>query len=104
MPPFNHFTTKAKEVIRKAHELAIERGQNQVNSLHLMTALTLQEESIIFSGMVLSSEFLGQFTRYHLKAGDVDLVVDHPHRIGLKPFAENASVSLALKLSEVKLF
>ncbi|WP_062311141.1 ABC transporter ATP-binding protein [Polynucleobacter sinensis] len=62
------------------------------------------EESIIFSGTVLSSEFLGQFTRYHLKAGDVDLVVDHPHRIGLKPFAENASVSLALKLSEVKLF
>jgi len=38
MPPFNHFTTKAKEVIRKAHELAIERGQNHVNTLHLLTA------------------------------------------------------------------
>ena len=49
MPPFNHFTTKARDAIRKAHELAIERGQNQVNSLHLMTALLLQEESIIFS-------------------------------------------------------
>jgi ATP-dependent Clp protease ATP-binding subunit ClpB len=49
MLPFNHFTTKARDAIRKAHELAIERGQNQVNTLHLMTALVLQEESIIFS-------------------------------------------------------
>ncbi|MFO0718822.1 MAG: AAA family ATPase [Candidatus Paceibacterota bacterium] len=49
MPPFNHFTTKAKEAIRKAHELAIERGQNHVNPLHLLTALILQEESMVSS-------------------------------------------------------
>ena len=49
MPPFNHFTTKAKEVIRKAHELAIERGQNHVNTLHLLTALLIQEDSLIVS-------------------------------------------------------
>jgi ATP-dependent Clp protease ATP-binding subunit ClpB len=49
MPPFNHFTTKAKEAIRKAHELAIERGQNHVNPLHLLTALILQEESVVSS-------------------------------------------------------
>ncbi len=49
MPPFNHFTTKAKEAIRKAHELAIERGQNHVNPLHLLTALILQEESVVTS-------------------------------------------------------
>lgn len=49
MPPFNHFTTKAKEVIRKAHELAIERGVNHVNSLHLLTALLIQEDSLIIS-------------------------------------------------------
>lgn len=49
MPPFNHFTTKAKEVIRKAHELAIERGENHVNSLHLLTALLIQEDSLIVS-------------------------------------------------------
>jgi len=47
MPPFGQFTTKAKEAIRKAHELAIERGQNHVNPLHLLTALILQEESIV---------------------------------------------------------
>ena len=49
MPPFNNFTTKAKEAVRKAHELAIERGQNQVSSLHMLTALILQEESVILS-------------------------------------------------------
>jgi len=49
MPPFNHFTTKAKEVIRRAHELAIERGQNHVNPLHLLSALVIQEDSIVLS-------------------------------------------------------
>lgn len=49
MPPFKNFTTKAKEAIRKAHELAIERGQNHVSPLHLMTALIHQEESLVFS-------------------------------------------------------
>lgn len=49
MPPFKNFTTKAKEAIRKAHELAIERGQNHVSPLHLLTALIHQEESLAFS-------------------------------------------------------
>lgn len=49
MPPFANFTTKAKEAIRRAHELAIERGQNHVNPLHLMSALILQEESMVAS-------------------------------------------------------
>ena len=49
MPPFNQFTTKAKEAIRRAHELAIERGQNHVNPLHLLTALILQEDSMVVS-------------------------------------------------------
>jgi ATP-dependent Clp protease ATP-binding subunit ClpB len=49
MLPFNHYTTKAKEAIRKAHELAIERGQNHVNPMHLLAALILQEESMVIS-------------------------------------------------------
>ncbi|MGM0482636.1 MAG: ATP-dependent Clp protease ATP-binding subunit [Patescibacteria group bacterium] len=49
MPPFNQFTTKAKEAIRKAHEMAIERGQNHVNPMHLLAALVSQEESVIVS-------------------------------------------------------
>ncbi len=49
MPPFNNFTTKAKDTIKKAHELVIERGQNQVNPLHLLIALLLQDDSLILS-------------------------------------------------------
>ncbi|HTH93129.1 MAG TPA: AAA family ATPase [Candidatus Paceibacterota bacterium] len=47
MPPLNQFTTKAKEAIKRAHELAIERGQNNVNTMHLLAALLLQDESNI---------------------------------------------------------
>lgn len=49
MPPFGNFTTKAKEAIRKAHELAIERGQNHVSPLHLLASLILQDESMVLS-------------------------------------------------------
>jgi ATP-dependent Clp protease ATP-binding subunit ClpB len=49
MPPLNKFTTKAKEAIRKAHELAIERGQNHVNCFHMLASLLLQEESMVIS-------------------------------------------------------
>ena len=49
MPPFGNFTTKAKETVRKAHELAIERGQNHVNPMHLLAALVIQDESMIAS-------------------------------------------------------
>ena len=49
MPPFGNFTSKAREVIRRAHELAIERGQNHVTPLHLLAALVLQEESMVIS-------------------------------------------------------
>jgi len=47
MPDFHNFTTKAKEAIRKAHELAIERGQNHVSPIHLLTALSMQDESAV---------------------------------------------------------
>ncbi len=47
MPPLNQFTTKAKEAIKRAHELAIERGQNNVNTMHLLASLLVQEESNI---------------------------------------------------------
>lgn len=49
MPPFANFTTKAKEAIRRSHEMAIERGQNHVNPLHLLTATLMQDESIVVS-------------------------------------------------------
>lgn len=49
MLPFNNFTSKAREAIKKAHELAIERGQNQVGPIHLLVSLLIQEDSLILS-------------------------------------------------------
>lgn len=49
MPPINNFTTKARDIIRRAHELAVERGQNHVSPMHLLTSLVLDEESIVVS-------------------------------------------------------
>lgn len=49
MPPFSNFTPRAQEVIRRAHELAIERGQNQVEALHILAAILLQDENIVFA-------------------------------------------------------
>jgi ATP-dependent Clp protease ATP-binding subunit ClpB len=49
MPNFQNFTSKAKEAIRKAHELAIERGQNHVSPVHLLTSLAMQDESMVIS-------------------------------------------------------
>lgn len=49
MPPFEHYTSRARDAIRKAHELAVERGQNQVSPLHLAVSLMMQEESVIYS-------------------------------------------------------
>lgn len=43
MPPLNKFTTKAKDAIRRAHEIAMERGQNHVTPQHLMLSLLLGE-------------------------------------------------------------
>lgn len=49
MLPFNNFTSKAREAIRKSHELVIERGQNQVTPVHLLVALLIQEDSPVLT-------------------------------------------------------
>ena len=49
MPPFQNFTAKARDAIRRAHELAVEREQNHVTPLHLLAALVLQEDSMVYS-------------------------------------------------------
>src|SRR3990172_8746045 len=64
MPPFHNFTVKAQEAIRRAHELAIERGQNQIDSMHLLAALVLQDDGIVISILEINSqakEILGRF-------------------------------------------
>src|SRR3989344_6053335 len=47
IPPFQNFTNKAQEVLKKSHDLALERSHREVDVLHVLTSLVLQEEGIV---------------------------------------------------------
>jgi ATP-dependent Clp protease ATP-binding subunit ClpB len=86
--PFNHFTTKAKEVIRKAHELAIERGQNHVNPMHLLAALLLQEESMavsILDKMDVDTILLTDSVLESIESPEVSQTISPSYQIYLTP-------------------
>ncbi|MFZ2167250.1 MAG: AAA family ATPase [Minisyncoccia bacterium] len=88
MPPFNNFTTKAKEAVRRAHELAIERGQNHVSPLHLLAALVLQEESLVFSildRMEVDTIMLADAVLEHLEVPENASVLSPSYQIYLTP-------------------
>ena len=88
MPQFNNFTTKAKEAVRRAHELAIERGQNHVSPLHLLAALVLQEESLVFSildRMEVDTIMLADAVLEHLEAPESATVLSPSYQIYLTP-------------------
>jgi len=88
MPPFNHFTSKAKEAIRKSHELAIERGQNQVNPLHLLLALLLQDDGTvltIFDKLEVDSNMLTDFLMDTLDGSETSNISAPSYQIYLTP-------------------
>jgi len=88
MPPFQNFTAKAKEVIRKTQELAIERGQNQVNPMHLLAAMLLQEDSV-FAAMLDKIEvdtiMLTDYVIDHLEGNDSGAVIAPAYQLYLTP-------------------
>jgi ATP-dependent Clp protease ATP-binding subunit ClpB len=106
MPPFKHFTTKAKEAIRKAHELAIERGQNHVSPLHLLTALVHQEESLVFSvldHMDIDSLLLADTLLETLEAPETSATLSPSYQLYLTPElaqALEAAGKVAAKMNE----
>lgn len=102
MPPINRFTQKAQEAIRRAHELAIERGQNHVNPLHLLAALVLQEEGLVYSILERSEADVNVITDAVLDAMEgpepAD-VVSASYQIYLTPeFAK--TLELSIKIAE----
>ncbi len=106
MPPFNNFTTKAKEAVRKAHELAIERGQNHVSPLHLLAALVLQEESLVFSmldRMEVDTIMLADAVLEHLETPESASVLSPSYQIYLTPDlaqALEASGKIAARMND----
>jgi ATP-dependent Clp protease ATP-binding subunit ClpB len=106
MPPFNNFTTKAKEAVRRAHELAIERGQNHVSPLHLLAALVLQEESLVFSmldRMEVDTILLADTVVEYLETPESSSVLSPAYQIYLTPDlakALEASGKIAARLND----
>jgi ATP-dependent Clp protease ATP-binding subunit ClpB len=88
MPPLGKLTTKAKEALRRAHELAIERGQNHVNPVHLLCALILQEESMVASildKMEVDTQMLIDVVLEHIEAPEGSNVLSPSYQIYLTP-------------------
>lgn len=51
---------------------------------------------------VAEREFLGEFVRYRLRAGERELIADQPHALGDAGFAPGARVSLGIERSQVR--
>ncbi len=88
MPPIQKLTTKAREALRRAHELAIERGQNHVNPVHLLCALILQEESMVASildKMEIDTPMLTDVVLEHIETTDGSNVLSPSYQIYLTP-------------------
>ena len=45
----NNFTNKAQDALMQAQQLAQEKGQTQIDALHLLAALLVQEGSIVIT-------------------------------------------------------
>src|SRR3954465_15499852 len=88
MPPIAKLTTKAREALKRAHELAIERGQNHVNPMHLLCALILQEESMVASildKLEVDTMLLTDVILEHIEAPDGGRTLSPSYQIYLTP-------------------
>jgi ATP-dependent Clp protease ATP-binding subunit ClpB len=84
----NKLTTKAREALKRAHELAIERGQNHVNSAHLLCALILQEESMVASildKLEVDTPMLTDIVLESIESADSSNVLSPSYQIYLTP-------------------
>ena len=53
-------------------------------------------------GVVESAEFLGEFSRYRVRAGEVALITDQPHYAGVPLFPTGAQVRLGIEPTQVR--
>ncbi len=88
MPPFSNFTAKAKEIIRRSQELAVERGQNQVNPLHLLAGMLVLEDSgllAILERLEIDTMALTDYVIEGLEGGTGGMVASPSYQLYLTP-------------------
>ena len=88
MQPFSNFTVKGQEAVRRAHELAVEKGQNHVDVIHLLSALVEQDESIVLSildKLEIDTDLLSDSILEHIDIEDKSSVSTPSYQIYLSP-------------------
>ncbi|HNT39768.1 MAG TPA: ABC transporter ATP-binding protein [Rubrivivax sp.] len=75
----------------RPHQVSIRVCDEQVDASRLW-----------LSGRVESAEFLGEFSRYRVRVGEVAMVSDQPHYAGLAMFAPGAEVRLGIEPTQVR--
>lgn len=75
----------------RPHQVSIRVGDEQTDASRLW-----------LDGVVESAEFLGEFSRYRVRAGEVALVTDQPHYAGVPLFPTGAQVRLGIDPSQLR--
>jgi iron(III) transport system ATP-binding protein len=59
-------------------------------------------EHVWLQGTVSGYEFLGEFVRYRIRVGDVDIVADQTHHAGNTPFMPSSTVNIGIQPGEMR--
>jgi iron(III) transport system ATP-binding protein len=71
---------------------------------HALTIATVRDSRRLwFDGEIRESEFLGEFTRYEVQVGSVQLTADSPHLSASPIYASGARVQVGIDPAEVRL-
>ena len=70
-------------------------------------SITVRDEQgdasrVWLDGQVESAEFLGEFSRYRVRVGELALVADQPHYAGIAMFAQGAPVRLGIDPTQLR--
>ncbi|MEO7392116.1 MAG: ABC transporter ATP-binding protein [Ramlibacter sp.] len=75
----------------RPHQVAVRVGDEQVDA-----------SRIWLDGTVRSAEFMGEFSRYKVSVGDIEVIADQPHYSGLAMFPAGARVRLGIEPAQVR--
>ncbi len=81
----------------RPQSLQLSVANTNANAESLTDGRTVQLE-----GVVASSEFLGEFTRYHVMVGTQPIIVDQTHHAGMARLVRGSAVGLHLKPSHLR--
>ena len=64
--------------------------------------LVLPDAYTLLNVAVEHNEFLGEFTRYHVRVGESIITADQAYFSGMVPFSESSAVRLRIDTSQIR--